>query len=345
MRSSRRRRGGGGRRAIGRSSLLRLCSGFHLEPRGFRFRLALGDSGSLAIEDSKGDALAVRDADHLTVRAVRASWTGGPQSGNGPAGIHVQGAHHVLIEDCAAYAAAAAGVYVERSRNVIVRHCEVEQNVAGIAIANSVGVDVDGNTATGNSGGIVVFNTREASQPGDAVRVLGNHVFKNNLGNFARPDSPLAAMPAGCGVLINAASEVEVFDNELADNQTANLMITGNFLRADPGTPGGAAAAKDAAPHAVYVYGNRFAGGGNAPDGAALAALKQAKFGAPGQRLPDIVWDGYRDGAAPRICIRDPGATVLDADAPHAFSAPSTAAAPFDCELPKLPAVVLPAGG
>ena len=298
---------------------------------------------SLAIEDSKGDALAVRDADHLTVRAVRASWSVGPQPGNGAGGIHVQGAHHVLIEDCAAYAASGAGVYIERSRNVIVRHCEVEQNVAGIAIANSVGADVEGNTATGNSGGIVVFNTREASQPGAAVRVFGNHVFKNNLGNFARAGTTLAAVPAGCGVLVNAASGIEVFDNDLANNQTANLMIAANFFRADAAGSAGTAVAQDAAPQAVYVYGNRFAGGGYAPDGAALKALKQAKFGGPGQRLPDILWDGYRNGPAQRICIRNAPATVLDADAPHAFAAPSTAAAAFSCELPKLPAVVLPA--
>jgi parallel beta-helix repeat protein len=299
---------------------------------------------SLAIEDSKGDALAVRDADHLTVRAVRASWTGGPQPGNGAAGIHVQGAHHVLIEGCAAYAASNAGVYVERSRNVIVRHCEVEENVAGIAIANSVGADVDGNTATGNSGGIVLFNTREATQPGDAVRVFGNQVFKNNLGNFAPTDTTLAAVPAGCGVLVNAASEVEIFNNDLANNQTANLMISAYFFRADPATPAGAAAGQGAAPHAVYVYGNRFVGGGNAPDGAALKALKQAKFGGPGGHLPDILWDGYRDGQPQRICIQNERAAVLDADAPHGFSAPSTAMALFRCELPKLPAVVLPAG-
>ena len=299
---------------------------------------------SLAIEDSKGDALAVRDADHLTVRAVRASWTGGPQPGNGAAGIHVQGAHHVLIEDCAAYAASNAGIYVERSRNVIVRHCEVEENVAGIAIANSVGIDVDGNTATGNSGGIVVFNTRDATQPGDAVRVFGNQVFKNNLGNFAPTDTTLAAVPAGCGVVVNAASEVEIFNNDLAHNQTANVVISAYFFRTDPGAPAGAAVGQGAAPNAVYVYGNRFVGGGNAPDSAALKALKQAKFGGPGGHLPDIVWDGFRDAPPQRICIRNERVAVLDADAPHSFSAPSTAMAPFRCELPKLPPVVLPAG-
>ena len=298
---------------------------------------------SLAIEDSKGDGLAVRDADHLTVRAVRAAWTGGPQPGNGAAGIHVQGAHHVLIEDCAAYSASTAGIYVERSRNVIIRHCQVEQNVVGIAIVNSVGADADGNTATGNSGGIVVLNTPEATQPGDAVRVFGNQVFKNNLGNFAPKGTTLAVVPAGCGVLVNAASQVEIFDNDLANNQTANVMIATDFFRPDPGRPAGAAARR-AVPAAIYVYGNRFAGGGNAPDGAALQAVRKAKFGGPGGRLPDILWDGYRDEQLGRICIRNNGATVLDGDGPHGFSAPSTDLAPFQCELPKLPAVVLPAG-
>ena len=42
------------------------------------------------------------------------------------------------IEHCIAIGASDAGIYVGQSNNIIVRNCEVFQNVAGIEIENSI---------------------------------------------------------------------------------------------------------------------------------------------------------------------------------------------------------------
>jgi hypothetical protein len=51
------------------------------------------------------------------------------------------------------------------------------------------------------------------------------------------------------------------------------------------------AANYDPYPKAIYVYGNRFKGGGDSPDGLDLKALKIAMYGLSGH-LPDVLWDG-----------------------------------------------------
>jgi parallel beta-helix repeat protein len=296
---------------------------------------------NLAIEDSGADALTIR-GNHVVVRGVRASWSGGPQARNGAYGIHVQGAHDVLIEDSAAYSASGAGIYVQQSRSVIVRRCHAEQNVAGIALSDVVAADVSDSLAAGNSTGILVATL--SPQPSRAVRLFANKIQQNNLGNFAAADTPFARLPSGAGVLLNAARDVEVFDNDFAGNQGANLLICADFFATDR-----AKSQPGLLPGAIFVYGNRFSGGGNAPFSAPLKALQLAKFAAVGH-LPDLVWDGFAvpaDGAsAPgRICIKNDPATVLNADAPHGYRNPDASLTPFDCTLPKLPAVALSAGG
>jgi hypothetical protein len=63
--------------------------------------------------------------------------------------------------------------------------------------------------------------------------------------------------------------------------------------------------------------------------------------------FPDVVWDGYVDtrllvkGVLPpeqRICVQK-NAEVLNADGPNKYKNPSKDAAPFRCELAKLPPV------
>lgn len=313
----------------------------HAQAQGVRVQGSGVTVANLAIEDSGAAALTIRGS-QVVVRGVRASWSGGPQARNGAYGIHVQGAHDVLIEDSAAYSASGAGIYVQESRSVIVRRCHAEQNVAGIALTDVVDADVSDSLATGNSTGIVVATL--SPQPSHAVRLFANKIQQNNLGNFAAAGTPLARLPSGAGILLNAARDVEVFDNDVSGNQTANLLIAADFFAADHGT-----AQHALLPGAIFVYGNRFSGGGNAPFSAPLKAVLLAKFAAAGH-LPDILWDGFAvpaDGGSPpgRICIKNDKATVLNADAPHGYRNPDDSLAPFDCTLPKLPPVALAAGG
>src|SRR6478609_6593922 len=281
---------------------------------------------NLAIEDTKGDGLKVIEGGNITIRGVRVEWTNGPDVGNGAYGIYPVKTHDTLIENCIVIGASDAGIYVGQSKNIVMRGNRVEYNVAGIEVENSIDADVYGNTATNNTGGILVFNMPNITQTGHSTRVHGNKVFKNNTGNFAAKGAAVASVPAGSGVVINSNDQVEIFDNDISDNDTANVIISSYFSTGYM-TKTGVAKAFDPYPEEIYIYGNRFKGGGSSPDGLDLKALKLAMYGLGG-RLPDILWDGYInkdrqvDGkpAGPGICIQNGEAATLNADGPNKYS-------------------------
>ena len=299
---------------------------------------------NLAIEDSRGDGLKINEAEHITIRGVRVEWTGGPSTSNGGYGLYPVRTRNVLIEDSVAIGASDAGIYVGQSRDVVVRNNRAEYNVAGIEIENTVNADVYGNLATHNTGGILVFNMPALEQAGGQVRVYGNRVLGNNTGNFGAKGTPVASVPAGSGVVVNSNDDVEIFDNEIADHRTANIIVSSLFSTGY--SDRSRSESFDPYPERISVHGNRLSGGGDAPDGVQLKALKVAVYGLGG-RLPDVLWDGYynRDrGEGPQICLHDVSG-VLDADGPNGNSKPRhREASEFACTLPSLPAVDLGRG-
>ena len=298
---------------------------------------------NIAIEDSKGDGLKVNEAENVTIRNVRVEWTGGPKTSNGAYGLYPVKTRNVLIEDSVAIGASDAGIYVGQSRDVIVRNSRAEFNVAGIEIENTVNADVYGNTATNNTGGILVFNMPALSQQGGAVRVFKNKVFKNNTDNFGAKGTPVASVPAGSGVVINSNDDIEIFDNDIADNKTANIIVSSVYSTGYKDDK--ASGEFDPYPERIHVHGNRLSGGGDAPDGLDLKALKMALYGLRGN-LPDVLFDGYvntKRAGGPEICFRDVSG-VVNADGPGGYKNPNKDAKPFECSLPPLPAVDLKRG-
>jgi len=298
----------------------------------------------LTIEDSKGDAIKINDGENIVVRGVRVRWTGGPSTSNGAYGIYPVKTKNVLIEDSEAWGASDAGIYVGQSQNVVVRRCHAEQNVAGIEIENTIHADVYENVATGNTGGILVFNMPNLSQPGHSTRVYKNKSFKNNLANFGAKGTAVASVPAGSGMVINSNSKVEIFDNDVSDNQTANVIIS-SYYSTGYATTKGVEPNYDPYPKSIFVVDNRFSGGGDSPDGLDLKTLKVALFGLNGH-FPDVLYDGYADpkakAAEDRICVKNGGKSeVLNADGPNKYKDPKVDTKTFDCELPRLPAVEL----
>ncbi|HXD38388.1 MAG TPA: parallel beta-helix domain-containing protein [Rhodanobacter sp.] len=302
---------------------------------------------NLAIEDTKGDALKINQGKNITIHGVRIEWTDGPKTTNGAYGLYPVKTQNVLIEDSVVIGASDAGIYVGQSDNIIVRNNRAEHNVAGIEIENSTSADVYGNTTTQNTGGILVFNMPNLSKEGHSTRVFKNKVFDNNLGNFAAKGAAVASVPAGSGVVINSNDKVEIFDNDIADNKTANIIIASYFSTNYYNTRG-VAADYNPYPKGIYVYGNRLKGGGDSPDGLKLKTLKTAMYGLTGS-FPDVLWDGYVDtkslvdGLPPandRICIQGVNG-VINADGPHDYKNPSKDMKPYECTLPKLPAVTL----
>ncbi len=301
----------------------------------------------LAIEDTVGDALKISEGNKITIRGVRTEWTDGYKTENGAYGIYPVQTTNVLMEDNVAIGASDAGIYVGQSANVIVRRNRAEWNVAGIEIENTVDADVYENVATNNTGGILVFNMPNLPQLGERIRVFNNRVVDNNTENFGHEGTPVASVPAGSGIVITSNDKVEVFDNEIRNNQTANIIISSVFstnysgLSAQPNY--------DPYPEGIYIYGNTLEGGGDSPDGLDLKTLKTMMFGINGS-FPDVLWDGFVNpdklvnGKLPvdqRICIEDSSVGIINVDGPNEFANPNTEDADHRCTLPKLPAIKL----
>lgn len=306
-----------------------------------------------AIEDTKGNASKSLKADNIVYRRIRAEWTNGPDEKNGAYGFYPVSSKNVLVEDCVAIGASDAGIYVGQSINVIVRNCRAESNVAGIEIENCYQAEVYGCVATKNTGGILVFDLPDLPQQrGHDVRVYNNKVFDNNTPNFAPKGNIVAGVPAGLGVEVMSNSNVEVFDNDIRDHQTTNVMVI-SYLSAgkeikDP----------NYYPYSegIHIHSNTFGPCGDKPDNAA-GELISAILGTP---LPDIVWDGVVneeklvDGALPKEAslaihsnTKDGGevgfgnlgglASIMD----PANAKPSRDVSPHDHSLPPVAAVSL----
>ena len=298
---------------------------------------------NLAIEDSKGDGFKISESENVTIRGVRVEWTGGPKTSNGGYGLYPVLCRNVLIEDSVAIGASDSGIYVGQSRDVIVRNNRAERNVAGIEIENTINADVHDNVATGNTGGILVFNMPALTQQGDAIRVFRNKVVENNHDNFGAKGTPVASVPAGSGVVINSNDNIEIFDNDIADNQTANIIVSSVYSTGYKDDK--ASGEFDPYPERIHVHGNRLSGGGDSPDRMDFKALKVAMYGLTGH-FPDVLFDGYvnpQRAEGPQICLRDVSG-VLNADGPGGYKNPSKDAKPYDCTLPSLPAIDLKRG-
>jgi parallel beta-helix repeat protein len=293
----------------------------------------------LAFEDSKGDALKINGTKNAVMRRVRAEWTGGGKTTNGAYGLYPVQVTNVLIEGTVVKGASDAGIYVGQSSNIIVRDNRAEGNVAGIEIENSSNADVYGNTATGNTGGILVFNMPNLPVPGSKTRVYKNIVTANNHANFGAKGSAVSSVPPGSGVIVNSNDQVEIFNNDVKDNKTGNVLIS-SYYSTGFDTKNGIAKAYDPYPENIYVTGNRFSGGGDDPGGR-FEPLKALGGG----RLPDVLWDGFTNPKlkSPGICVQNGAAKLLNVDGPGKF-AKARIETTVDCApAARLPAIVLPA--
>lgn len=251
---------------------------------------------------------------------------------------------NVLVEGSVAIGASDAGIYVGQSRNVIVKDSRAEYNVAGIEIENTIGADVFNNLATNNTGGVLVFNMPDLPQLGHSTRVFNNTIVANNTGNFAPPGGAVAGVPAGSGIVINANDKVEIFGNDIAENQTANILIS-SYFSAGYSSDRETAESFDPYPEGIYIYDNNFRAGGNAPDREELEMLRLAMFGEDGN-LPDVVWDGFVNpelSSENIVCVDNGDAVLINVDAAGGYENVSVDMTAHTCELDKLGEIVLAA--
>jgi parallel beta-helix repeat protein len=238
-----------------------------------------------AIEDAKGDAIKVKGVNGISFIRVRTEWTGGPSSDNGAYGLYPVESKNVLIDSCVAIGASDAGIYVGQSENIIVKNSRAEFNVAGIEIENSYYADVFDNYAANNTGGILIFDLPDIPQQGGHhIRVFKNKSINNNTDNFAPEGNIVGEVPRGTGIIVQANSHVEIFDNDIGDNETINIaVVTYGYETED----------KNYYPHprAIQIHGNRFGKSGYNPD-LETGDLAKFLFEITDGDMPDIFWDG-----------------------------------------------------
>ncbi|MBC7520155.1 MAG: right-handed parallel beta-helix repeat-containing protein [Sandarakinorhabdus sp.] len=236
----------------------------------------------LAVENAKGNGIKSKGTDGISFVNLRVEWTGGPKSTNGAYGVYPVSSKHVLIDKVFVRGASDAGIYVGQSQQIVVRNSRAEGNVAGIEIENSYFADVHDNVATGNTGGILVFDLPDLPQQGGhSIRLFHNQVIANNHANFAGIGNIVASVPPGTGVMVMANRDIHVFDNDIRDNGGNGVMVVSyqNQFTDKNYNP---------LPRSIAVHRNRFTGNGTAPafpGGSQIAA-------AVGGTLPPVMWDG-----------------------------------------------------
>lgn len=241
------------------------------------------------IQDSKGDGIKTQDVDGVIFRRVKTEWTEGPNPENGSYGLYPVLCQNVLIEHSIAAGASDAGIYVGQSENIIVRNSEAYHNVAGIEIENSINADVYENYAHHNTGGILVFDMPDLPREGEYVRVYNNRSEFNNLENFAPPGNIVGGVPAGTGIMILAAKNVEVFENQIIENKSIGTAVVSYFITDNPMTD----SLYNPYTSSISIHDNTYIRSNQFPDlSHDLGLLMLFKFG---RNTPDIVYDGMPD--------------------------------------------------
>ena len=262
------------------------------------------------VEEAKGDGIKCQYVNGITFRRIKTQWLGGPSSLNGAYGLYPVQCENIMIEHCIAIGASDAGIYVGQSNNIIIRNCEVLQNVAGIEIENSIKADVHSNNVHNNTGGILVFDLPDLIQKeGKQIRIYDNIVKENNLDNFAPKGNIVAKVPAGTGIMIMATEYVEIFNNTIIDNKTAGTTVVSYFISQEK--------TKDTQynPYtsAIYIYDNVYIRKPQLPTLAnEIGFLLFTHFF---RSVPDIIYDGMPDpkyqnidGTIPsnrRLCLKN----------------------------------------
>ena len=238
-----------------------------------------------AVVNAKGDAIKAKGVDNIKFIKVKTEWTGGPKETNGAYGLYPVESTNILIDNCVAIGASDAGIYVGQSQNIIVKNSRAEFNVAGIEIENSYFADVFDNIATNNTGGILVFDLPGLPQQGGHhVRVFNNKIINNNTDNFAPEGNIVGEVPRGTGVIVQANSFVDIFENTIEENETINIAIVTYPYETED---------KEYNPHPrnVQIYNNTFGKSGYRPD-LETGELAKMLYELSGGEMPDIFWDG-----------------------------------------------------
>jgi parallel beta-helix repeat protein len=183
----------------------------------------------MTIRDSKGDLLKINKSEHVTITNLHAIWQTADSTSGGYA-IYPVMCHQVLIDSCVAQGSSDAGIYVGQTDSAVVRNCRAFSNVAGCEIENTTHATVYDNEFYGNTAGFLVFDLPGLSKRGGFVKAYHNNIHDNNIKNFAKAGSfgtywGVGNASPGSGVIILSASNVEIYNNQISNNNSSAIAL------------------------------------------------------------------------------------------------------------------------
>jgi parallel beta-helix repeat protein len=303
-----------------------------------------------AVEDAKGDNVKVNDVNGIVLRRISSSWTGGPKTENGAYALYPVLCKNVLMEECVAIGSSDAGIYVGQSDTVIIRNNKAYWNVAGIESENSRWVEIYGNEAYNNTGGLLIFDLPGLTQYGHSTKAYNNNIHDNNHENFAMKGNVVASIPPGTGIMVLATHDLEIYQNTIRDNRSVGTAIVSYALVAalnegeqeQENSVGGVQSVNNRYemdslynpfPYKINIHHNKYENSHWFPstsnDIGKLFILKS--FMSP----PDIVFDGISDPdrSSREICISENGEIVfMNLDAENDFENFSKDPTLFNCQ-------------
>lgn len=304
------------------------------------------------IRDPSGSGIVFVRSHGIAMRRLGAVWSGEPSGDNGEYGFYPIRSTNILIEECYAYGATDAGIYVGQSDGAIIRNSTAEGNVIGIEVSNAANVDVYGNRAADNTAGIIVLNLPGLSRYGERTRVFDNRVEENSRLNFAHEEEIAAQVPAGTGILLLSARQAEIFGNTLSGNNVAGTAVASYRAFAELGiSPEAEDPEYNPYPGGVYIHGNDFHRTNLYPDPdrqPLFGSLLQRTFGE--DPIPDLLLDGIfapESGESGGICLENNSGSRfanlrLTDDFPENISFDGE---PHFCSMDPLPEVVIDVPG
>ena len=292
---------------------------------------------NFTVQDSKGNGIKSMHVTGVSFRNVKTEWTGTPSAENGGYGLYPVQCEGVTIDGCIAIGASDAGIYVGQSKDITVKNSKAYHNVAGIEIENSLRADVFDNEAYENTGGLLVFDLPDLIQKkGGQIKVHNNNVHDNNYENFAPKGNIVATVPSGTGLLILAVKDVEVYNNQIRNNQSVSTGIISYFTTGKPIKD----IEYDPFPSAISIHDNVYERKDGLPVSKdPLGMIVGRKFK---EKVPHILYDGIKNPALldskgnwiAGQCIsiiNNKDQSIVNLDAEHGFQNMALANDSFKC--------------
>lgn len=178
------------------------------------------------IQDAIGDNIKAIYTDTLTFRNIKTEWTGIPNKELGAYGLYPVMCKNILIENCEALRGSDSGLYVGQSENVVIRNNKASENVCGINVENSGNVDIYNNESFNNTTGLVVLDIPGLTRYCENISVHHNKLYNNNLFNFAPAGNVAASNLPSTGLMLWAAKETKIYENEILDQSFPLLIVS-----------------------------------------------------------------------------------------------------------------------